>query len=259
MGYSFWLAARVLLYAPSHRQDSTYHSLVSSYILMYLKNQNRFKQLNSICTMTFLPIYWCIWKTKTGLNKWIAHVLWCFFLYIDAFEKPKPVSQPNPVWATESSLSNRIQFEHLNPVWASESSLSIRIRFEHPNPVWASESSLNNWIQFEHLNPIWAPESSLNNRIQFEHPNPVWASESGFRQRPSHWLSIDKQIIHNHKILLVLHTALGAPIWQWTEINKTCICRGTAQQTHRAQVTGRTANISTSKSRFRCQFLLCFL
>ena len=27
MGYSFWLTARVLLYAPSLRQDSTYHSL----------------------------------------------------------------------------------------------------------------------------------------------------------------------------------------------------------------------------------------
>ena len=27
MGYFFRLAARVLLYAPSHRQDSTYHSL----------------------------------------------------------------------------------------------------------------------------------------------------------------------------------------------------------------------------------------
>ena len=27
MGYSFWLTARVLLHAPSHRQDSTYHSL----------------------------------------------------------------------------------------------------------------------------------------------------------------------------------------------------------------------------------------
>ena len=26
IGYSFWLTARVLLYAPSHRQDSTYHS-----------------------------------------------------------------------------------------------------------------------------------------------------------------------------------------------------------------------------------------
>ena len=27
MGYSLWLTARLLLYAPSHRQDSTYHSL----------------------------------------------------------------------------------------------------------------------------------------------------------------------------------------------------------------------------------------
>ena len=27
MGYSFRLTARVCLYAPSHRQDSTYHSL----------------------------------------------------------------------------------------------------------------------------------------------------------------------------------------------------------------------------------------
>ena len=27
IGYSFRLAARVLLYAPSHRQDSTYHDL----------------------------------------------------------------------------------------------------------------------------------------------------------------------------------------------------------------------------------------
>ena len=27
IGYSLWLTVRVLLYAPSHRQDSTYHSL----------------------------------------------------------------------------------------------------------------------------------------------------------------------------------------------------------------------------------------
>ena len=27
IGYSFWLTARVLLYVPSHRQDSTYHGL----------------------------------------------------------------------------------------------------------------------------------------------------------------------------------------------------------------------------------------
>ena len=30
MGYSFRLAARVLLYAPSHRQDNTYHSLAGT-------------------------------------------------------------------------------------------------------------------------------------------------------------------------------------------------------------------------------------
>ena len=27
IGYSYWLTAKVLLYAPSHRQDNTYHSL----------------------------------------------------------------------------------------------------------------------------------------------------------------------------------------------------------------------------------------
>ena len=27
IGYSYWVTARVLLYAPSHRQDNTYHSL----------------------------------------------------------------------------------------------------------------------------------------------------------------------------------------------------------------------------------------
>ena len=27
IGYSFWWTARILLYAPSHRQDSTYHGL----------------------------------------------------------------------------------------------------------------------------------------------------------------------------------------------------------------------------------------
>ena len=30
MGYFFWLAARVILYEPSHRHDSTYHSLCST-------------------------------------------------------------------------------------------------------------------------------------------------------------------------------------------------------------------------------------
>ena len=38
MGYTFWLAARILLYASSHRQDNTYHSLcfqMASHIFLH--------------------------------------------------------------------------------------------------------------------------------------------------------------------------------------------------------------------------------
>ena len=38
MGYSFWLTARVLLYASSHRQDSTYHGLYYT-IRVQIKNK----------------------------------------------------------------------------------------------------------------------------------------------------------------------------------------------------------------------------
>ena len=44
MGYSFRLAARVLLYAPSHRQDSTYHGLC--YTSLLNKDHNVY---DSIC------------------------------------------------------------------------------------------------------------------------------------------------------------------------------------------------------------------
>ena len=37
MGYSFRLAARVLLYASSHRQDNTYHGLVTPVVELWLE------------------------------------------------------------------------------------------------------------------------------------------------------------------------------------------------------------------------------
>ena len=37
IGYSFRLAARVLLYAPSHRQDSTYHGLLNLGRVLHIK------------------------------------------------------------------------------------------------------------------------------------------------------------------------------------------------------------------------------
>ena len=39
MGYSFRLTARVLLYAPSHRQDSTYHSLCYTVVEHWLERE----------------------------------------------------------------------------------------------------------------------------------------------------------------------------------------------------------------------------
>ena len=39
MGYSFRLAARVLLYAPSHRQDSTYHGLITPVVEHWLERE----------------------------------------------------------------------------------------------------------------------------------------------------------------------------------------------------------------------------
>ena len=39
MGYSFRLAARVLLYAPSYRQDSTYHGFVTPVVEHWLERE----------------------------------------------------------------------------------------------------------------------------------------------------------------------------------------------------------------------------
>ena len=48
MGYSFRLTARVLLYAPSHRQDSTYHGLcyTSRGALAGMRNGNQQNCIN---------------------------------------------------------------------------------------------------------------------------------------------------------------------------------------------------------------------
>ena len=39
MGYSFRLAARVLLYVPSHRQDSSYHGLCYTVVEHWLERE----------------------------------------------------------------------------------------------------------------------------------------------------------------------------------------------------------------------------
>ena len=39
IGYSYRLTARVLLYAPSHRQDNTYHGLVTPVVEHWLERE----------------------------------------------------------------------------------------------------------------------------------------------------------------------------------------------------------------------------
>ena len=39
IGYSFRLTARVLLYAPSHRQDSTYHAFVTPVVEHWVERE----------------------------------------------------------------------------------------------------------------------------------------------------------------------------------------------------------------------------
>ena len=57
IGYSFRLAARVLLYAPSHRQDSTYHCLcyTSSGALAGTRNSSMGQMTQSL-SVNFLEV-----------------------------------------------------------------------------------------------------------------------------------------------------------------------------------------------------------
>ena len=41
MGYSFLLAARVLLYASSHRQDNTYHTALVTQVMEHWREQEK--------------------------------------------------------------------------------------------------------------------------------------------------------------------------------------------------------------------------
>ena len=64
MGYSFRLAARVLLYAPSHRQDSTYHGLCYTSRGALLEREI------------------AQWGLKRGVNNNNNNIAFFFFLYI---------------------------------------------------------------------------------------------------------------------------------------------------------------------------------
>ena len=72
MGYSFWLAARVLLYAPSHRQDSTYHNSETHNSIIKTKN----KMIYCKCLKIIIPqkihfwgLHECTTRDSRGVGK----------------------------------------------------------------------------------------------------------------------------------------------------------------------------------------------
>ena len=81
IGYSYRLTARVLLYAPSHRQDNTYHSLcyTSHGALAGMKNQNQNK--------VYIVLYE---ETKTNKTVYLLHYLVKIKLSFKMYRKKMP-------------------------------------------------------------------------------------------------------------------------------------------------------------------------
>ena len=88
IGYSYWLTARVLLYAPSHRQDNTYHSLcyTSRGALAGMKNSSMGPPHEGLMRRTFAP-----WANALPLsyvplpiptNDW--YIKCCFGIFVNA-------------------------------------------------------------------------------------------------------------------------------------------------------------------------------
>ena len=110
MGYSFRLTARVLLYAPSHREDSTYHGLcyTSHGALAGTRNSSvgsphegsirrpiapwanaNNTRSNSVASAVFLILWICHkWKNIMNLVSDIAHITQCILSIISWYIWP---------------------------------------------------------------------------------------------------------------------------------------------------------------------------
>ena len=93
MGYSFPLAERVLLYAQSHRQDSTYHNLsyISRGALAGMRNSLMGPpwkiNLTTHCTMElhltpYLIQWWLEWEILQTSSSGIPHLSWTGLSYV---------------------------------------------------------------------------------------------------------------------------------------------------------------------------------
>ena len=80
IGYSFRLTARVLLYAPSHRQDNTYHGLcyTSRGALAGTRNSSMGRTVECLKQLHGLDLTQFRNPLKTGQDSWINLLRWAF-------------------------------------------------------------------------------------------------------------------------------------------------------------------------------------
>ena len=116
MGYSFRLAARVLLYAQSHRQDSTYHGLCYTSRGALAGTRNRSMgplhegsirrpiapRANALTTELHLAPLDCVWPSTKCLEANFVESALCYRLIVGCFYF---VWSPFMTYATGSTLS----------------------------------------------------------------------------------------------------------------------------------------------------------
>ena len=78
MGYSFWLATRVVLYVPSQRQDNTYHSLC--YIIHGALAETRNRSMGSPWRISL--------TTHCTMSKWLEQKIVQFVHHEGSIQRP---------------------------------------------------------------------------------------------------------------------------------------------------------------------------
>ena len=121
IGYSFRLTARVLLYAPSHRQDSTYHSLC--YTRLEWEIAQVVHHEGSILTihhfMSKRSYHGA--KSRSG-NKWV----WCKMKYLREPTDELGISVSN-YWCEQTGRKQKLKLIHkLLSIWCERSKNYIK-------------------------------------------------------------------------------------------------------------------------------------
>ena len=96
IGYSYWVTARVLLYAPSHRQDNTYHSLC------YTRLE---REIASWCYRRLYTIHLCQFTIKPTIYKY-TYIYIYIHIYRHTHTHPLPSKHTSPDGAVVMSSSN---------------------------------------------------------------------------------------------------------------------------------------------------------